>query len=44
VVSAEDYEEVMAMIRAENIYAFHAGTVHTNEESSQDNRLNIQYN
>jgi len=44
VVSPEDYEAVMEMIRAENIHAFHAGTVHTDEINSQTNRLNITLN
>jgi len=43
VVSEEDYEAVMEMIRRENIHAFHAGTVLTNEEESEKNRLRISY-
>jgi phosphoribosylformylglycinamidine synthase len=44
VVSAEDYDAVMEMIRAENIHAFHAGTVHTDDVNSETNRLNISLN
>ena len=43
VVSEENYEAVMEMIRKENIHAFHAGTVLTDEENTENNRLKISY-
>jgi len=43
VVSEENYKAVMEMIRKENIHAFHAGTVLTDEEKTENNRLRISY-